>query len=68
MAPVHPHLLFAKELSVLADISHPNITESNPKTREERENKAQQSLKRGGVAGGGGGGERAGRGERQRKD
>lgn len=28
---------------------------ATPKTREERKNKAQQSLKRGGVAGGGGG-------------
>lgn len=52
MATVHPHLLFAKEPSVLADIHHPNITESNPKNKGgEKKNKAQQSLKRGGVVG-----------------
>lgn len=33
MATVHPHLLFAKELSVLADMRHPNITESNPENK-----------------------------------
>lgn len=31
--PPLPHLLFAKELSVLAGIRHPNITESHPKNK-----------------------------------
>lgn len=51
MATVHPHLLFAKELSMLADIHHPDITESNPNNKggEGRVGgKAQQSIKRGG--------------------
>lgn len=54
MATVHPHLLFAKELSMLADIHHPDITESNPKNKggagraEGGREGAQQSMKRGG--------------------
>lgn len=56
MASVHPHLLFAKELSVLADIHHPNITGSNPKKqgRRKKNNKAQQSVRGGGGVTGGG--------------
>lgn len=77
MATVHPHLLFSRELKVLADIHHPNVTESDPqKTRRKGEKKAQQRMKGGELArrgwvGGWGGGydeESLGKGGHQRKD
>lgn len=39
LATAHPHLLFAKELSALADIRHPNITDSNPENKGGEEQK-----------------------------
>lgn len=62
MATIHPHLLFAKELSVLADIRHLNITESNPEYKGGERRGEHNKAPRGGLAGGG---EMARKGERQ---